>query len=188
MECKDSPQEFTVHSAPYGFANSEHVDKCDELSKALIYYYEWWKRTGKKIGKRNANVYLRRLMKYDGFCLPTTCGYQFVFESDQDELGLVPVQYFTLDGLGLAVRVKHGMGHHFLGAAFAHRTCLCLCELRKDSKKRYNDKRIYASNSHDNFQVFAWGRSGGSPQVAHAEGINVQDDAFHEAFLNWYHG
>jgi len=92
---------------------------------------------------------------FDGFCLPTTCGYQFLHKEGTEQLSMQ--QYFSFDGLGLAMPLVDGMTHHFLGAAFSHQTCLC-------TGFRENGT-VQLSNIRDSFLLFAWGRSGGSKQV-----------------------
>ena len=50
--------------------------------------------------------------------------------------------------------LSHGIAHHFLGAMFAHSTCLCM---------KFNDKTgsVTAGNISDNYSVLTWNRSGG---------------------------
>ena len=69
--------------------------------------------------------------------------------------------FFAMDGLGLALKIEHGMGHHFLGAMFSHQTCVCVC------MKKENDC-LSISNSDNNFLIVGWGTSGGSREVNEA--------------------
>ena len=65
---------------------------------------------------------MSKYLKLHGFGYPTTVGYQFLF----DEKTCSVLQYFAEDGLGIAVELYHGLGHHFLASAFTHRSTLRL--------------------------------------------------------------
>jgi hypothetical protein len=136
----------------FSFCNADHVDGQDRLSKPqvkewsdLADYYNW------------SHCY--KLLLQDHFCLPTTCGYQFVYDKDaKTELSVDA--FFAMNGLGLAMRIEHGIGHHFMGAMFAHNTCLPVC---------YNASgQVTVSNKDDNFQIIGWGTSGGFREVSEA--------------------
>lgn len=131
------------------FVNTCHVDTCDTIRdqqhQDLVHLLE------KSNDDHLTKEYKKKVLAFKGFCLPTTIGYQFVNNGEQS--GQVE-QYFSLEGLGLAVEIQHGIGHHFLGAAFAHRTCLCFL--------LDTERNIQLSNCYNNCLVFAWGRSGGA--------------------------
>ncbi len=143
----------------FGFVNGGHVDKCDELSKKQR--KEW-----KQLAKKNGWTYCVRMLEdQENFCLPTTCGYQFVYSDNVYKQDLTARAYFCLDGLGIAVKLEHGIAHHFFGAAFSHRTSLPVC-------CRKSDGLVTTRNSDDAFLIVAWGRSGGPKQVARADNNN----------------
>jgi hypothetical protein len=100
-------------------------------------------------------------LKHPYFCLPTTCGYQFVFESEESQANLTPLAFFGMEGLGMAVEIEHGTAHHFMGAMFSHQTCLPLC--------RESNGKLNASNSSSEFLILAWGTSGGRREAATAQ-------------------
>ena len=56
----------------------------------------------------------------------------------------------------MAMEIQNGIGHHFLGSSFAHRTCVC--------KRTTINGHVSVSNHNDDFLLFAWGRSGGSKE------------------------
>jgi hypothetical protein len=66
--------------------------------------------------------------------------------------------FFSMDGLGLAVLMEDGVGHHFLGASFSHRTSLCVC-------KRKTDGKLSSCNVNDDFLILGWGSTGGSREA-----------------------
>jgi len=61
-----------------GFGNGGHVDYCDILS---IEQVEEWK----KEAERKGWVRCVKLLENKDFCLPTNCGYQFVFKERERE-------------------------------------------------------------------------------------------------------
>jgi hypothetical protein len=65
---------------------------------------------------------------------------------------------FAMDGLGMAVRIEHGIGHHFMGAKFSHQTCLPVCRRRSDGK-------LSVTNHEDNFLLVGWGGTGGAKEA-----------------------
>jgi hypothetical protein len=54
--------------------------------------------------KINNDRYLQRLFQECGAGLPTTCGYQFLWNGEATDLS--PSQYFSCDGLGFAVEIQ----------------------------------------------------------------------------------
>jgi hypothetical protein len=138
-------------SPPFGFVNGLHCDSRDRLSHEQK--TEWLNLAKLKRWKHCVQL----LSDLDDFCLPTTCGYQFVFENSHVERDLRILPFFSLDGLGLAMTIEHGSLHHFLGSLFSHRTSLCVC-------KRKSDGKITTTNVDDCFLLVGWGFSGGSKE------------------------
>lgn len=135
-----------------GFHNDLHVDHCDKLTKDLQLQHQLECMTDPS---------LCRLFERFKIGLPTTCGYQFLFNLENPSINpanLCPMQYFSCDGLGLAVQIQHGRSHSFLGWVFSHRTTACILY---DS----TNLQLYLNNLHDIFMVYAWGRTGGSKEV-----------------------
>jgi hypothetical protein len=91
------------------------------------------------------------------FCLPTTCGYQFVYNKGaRTQLGVDA--FFAMNGLGMAMRIEHGIGHHFMGAMFTHNTCLPVC---------WNAAgQMTICNIDNNLRIIGWGTSGGFREVS----------------------
>jgi hypothetical protein len=142
-----------ISNPSFGFVNASHIDKMDRLSKDQV--DEW-----KALAKQKKWTYCSKVLDTPGFCLPTTCGYQFVFREKAVDMFAVKA-FFAMSGLGLAMRIEDGLVHHFMGAMFAHQTCLCVC-IRKC------DGWMSASNLDDQLQVVGWGTSGGGREVAEA--------------------
>ena len=130
------------------FANTSHVDKCDELT--IEQTEDLLKVNSESVEPNHVKAFIPKLIRFEGFCLPTTCAYQFLFKNEPN--GKIE-QYFSLEGLGLAMELQHGIGHHFLGSSFAHRTCVCT--------RTFNNGDVSISKHNDDFLLFAWGRSGG---------------------------
>jgi hypothetical protein len=154
-----------------GFANGTHCDSRDRLSDEQI--KEWQQKTQKEIEepasgkgkwkeqKDARNRYLLRLFRDPDFCLPTTCGYQFVFNGTCEE-ELDVCAFFKMDGLGTAMSINHGVMQHFMGAMFSHQTCLPLVRSKKDDK-------VSASNCDNNFLIVGWGSNGGAAEVSESK-------------------
>ena len=91
------------------------------------------------------------------FPFPTTCGYYHLHDTDD---GLPPgnrkiVQYFLLEGLGIAVPIDDARVNHFFGAAFSHGTSLAW----------YMDdenKLVLSNHKKKCGMILGWGWSGGS--------------------------
>jgi hypothetical protein len=133
----------------YSFADGAHVgDKPSAEQMA-----QWKELAGKKKMK-----YCSKRLKEDEFCLPTTCGYQFVFQRDAEKL-LDVRAFFAMDGLGLAMAIEDGVVQHFLGAMSSHQTCLTLC-------RRKTDGQLSASNSDDNFLIVGYSIGSTTTEVA----------------------
>jgi hypothetical protein len=143
-----------------GFHNDLHIDDCDKMTKELQLSH---------VTQGNQDPSLHHILKRFGLGLPTTCGYQFLFNYANSAVrpsSLIPMQYFCADGLGLALQIKNGMMHHFLGWTFSHRTTACIVQ---DSSTGL----IYLNNEQNLFMVYAWGRAGGSKEVKAYSDNNV---------------
>lgn len=125
------------------FCNQIHRDTCDELNEE-----EWASM------RKFADPTMRRLLDFDGRCLPTTCGYQVVFKDSKLKRSMEVHQWFVLSGLGLAMLIENGRGINFLGSAFTHVTTVCITHYK-------NEELIRWDNSAD-VLIFAWGETGGS--------------------------
>ena len=133
-------------ASPIAFMNTEHVDTCDELSEKVRGDLEIVPTT----------PYEERLGCFQGNSVPTTVAYQFVYAAGARDV--LYQQYFSLDGLKLAVPIKDGIVHSFLGGSFSHRTCIC-------TGKHQASKKVRVSNFDGSFVLFAWGRTGGARDV-----------------------
>jgi hypothetical protein len=134
-----------------GFMCSSHVDTVDRLSPIQV---TEWRQTADSRRWRHC----QKLLRHQDFCLPTTCGYQFVFDSEEAKRNLTPFAFFGMEGLGMAVQIEHGTAHHFMGAMFSHQTCLPVC--------RGPNGNFNANNNNNDFLIMAWGTSGGRREVA----------------------
>ena len=139
----------------FGFVNSAHVDSCDKLEKDQI---EDWQ----ELAKHNRWKLCERYLAMEDFCLPTNCGYQFVYNGEHTSQSVRMEAYFAMEGLGAAVQLQDGIFHHFMGAMFSHQTCMPLC-------KRVSDGYITGSNQDNIMQIVGWGSCGGSREVAEAK-------------------
>jgi hypothetical protein len=140
------------HTPMFGFVNGWHVDSCDGLDAK---HKEGWRALAEAKRWRHC---VRMIEKLENFCLPTTCGYQFLFRDEAVKASLRVYAFFSMDGLGLAVLMEDGVGHHFLGASFSHRTSLCVC-------KRKTDGKLSSCNVNDDFLILGWGSTGGSREA-----------------------
>jgi hypothetical protein len=144
------------------FANDPHVDKCDLLSEDL--QKEWMTEVTATLSNSDdpfANQVCKKLVELKnsfGLGLPTTCGYIYCHQNEQDVGRDSIQQYFAYDGLGISVPIVDASVHHFYGWAFVHRTSLCL---------RILENKVYSRNNkeHADFILAAWGRSGGSAEA-----------------------
>ena len=164
--------------AVLAFANDPHVDKGDLLSDEI--QGEWMVEVSDMLSKSDMLSVPEELSKSEeseyrpfvhkvctklvelkntfGLGLPTTCGYAYCYENEEDVGRDSVQQYFAYDGLGIAVPIVDGSVHHFYGWAFVHRTSLCL---------RIFEDRVYYCNTKEqnDFILAAWGRSGGSSEA-----------------------
>ena len=98
----------------------------------------------------------------DDFCLPTNCGYQFVYNGEETQQSVSVEAFFAMEGLGVAVQLQDGIFHHFMGAMSLHQTCLPLC-------KRVRDGHLTGSKQDNIMQIVGWGSCGGKREVAEAK-------------------
>jgi hypothetical protein len=136
---------------PIGVVITSHVDKGDKLAKDQM--QEWSEEAVKKNW-----TYCQRLLKNPLFCLPTTCCYQWCFNGATIHRELQVNAHFSMEGLGLAMRLQHCTSHHFLGGAFTHNTSIA-------SIRRYSDGFVSCTNSEDKVLIVAWGGFGGRKEV-----------------------
>ncbi|CAB9520938.1 expressed unknown protein [Seminavis robusta] len=136
---------YSPRQLVYGFANTGHIDTKDQLTDAQ-----------QKELHKNAVDSQVKLRQFPG--LPTTCAWQFVFRNTGASQHLKIHQHFTMHGLGVAMPIQHGLGHHFYGGVFEHNTSLCLVECTKDGL-------VSLSNHDDHFILFAWGNSKKIPRA-----------------------
>jgi hypothetical protein len=136
---------------PYGFNTTSHLDTLDELTGEQK--QEWSRKA-----LQNRWGYCQKLLEHQDFCLPTTCGYQFCFKTPHHSQTLAVKAYFSMEGLGMAMKLEHGIGHHFMGSTFVHHTCIALVENTRTGE-------LTAANYDDNFLLVAWGTNGGRNEV-----------------------
>ena len=150
----DPPHSRVWSKTPtFGFVNTSHVDHMDSLTKEQR--QEW-----KMASEQNGWTFCKTLLSSPDFCLPTTCGYQFCFSSEEVTQQLSIMAFFSMEGLGLAVQLEHGIFHHFMPAMFSHRTCLPVCKIGTSSSTM-----LSCCNSDNTFLIVGWGNSGGKKEV-----------------------
>ena len=133
----------------HGFGNTEHVDKgdlkksADALSIIAKYLHE------KDVEIRTKTEYAKTFIERLGFGVPTTCGYQFVNDEDDEENDdFECFQYFVMPGLGICVRVRENSTHGFYAFSFTHLTAIPLV---------ISKGRLYIHLPGSDFTVFVWG-------------------------------
>jgi hypothetical protein len=131
-----------------GFVNENHCDFMDKLSKLVK------KRWLQRAKKNNWTHCIELIEAEDGFCLPTTIGYQFCFSGSDD---IEVKAFFSMDGLGLAMEIVDGIGHQFMAATFSHHSCLPIFSTHTD--------HVSCSNDEDQFLLVAYGISGGNREA-----------------------
>jgi hypothetical protein len=138
-----------------GVVISSHVDKRDRLTKDQV---EAWKA---KCQEKNWS-YCKELLDHPMFCLPTTCAYQFVYndapDSPEFRSEFSVTAFFSMEGLGLAMPLQHGISHNFMGGAFAHHTSI-------PYRRCYHTKEISCSNADNRILIVGWGKTGGKKTV-----------------------
>lgn len=134
-----------------GFINTSHCDPNDKFTKVQ-------RAELLKEASGNGWTYCEKVLEKgnDHLCLPTTCGYQFCFKHPSHQQLTEVRAFFSMEGLGLAMQLEHGIGHHFMGAAFSHHTSIPLC-------KRGNF--VSVTNCNGDFLIVAWGFNGGHREV-----------------------
>ncbi|CAB9520874.1 expressed unknown protein [Seminavis robusta] len=138
-QCLETRKPHSPRQLVYGFCNTSHIDSKDQLTALQQ----------KELHMRAADFGLDP-QKYPG--LPTTCAWQFVFRHDNAADKLTIHQHFIMHGLGVAMPIRHGLGHHFYGGIFEHNTSLCLVQRKLDGF-------VSLTNDEDHFMLFAWGNS-----------------------------
>lgn len=137
---------------PVGVIISSHLDSPDNLSKDQK--SQWLAKSRSK-----GWTYCESILEHPMFCLPTTCAYQFCFNDVNASKELQVKAFFSMEGLGLARPIVHGISHHFMGAAFTHNTCIPIL-------RRSRDQLLNCSNSDNRVLIVGWGKHGGRKQVA----------------------
>jgi hypothetical protein len=126
-----------------GFANEQHIDKKEEVQdqkrKEILLSH----------GNKQTVQYNCRFFDFPNFCLPTTCGYQFLVRDGCENI--FPSQFFSMGGLGIAIIIENGLVHNFLGRVFSHQSCV---PLRHDA-----EGNVCLNNHRDDVCIFAWGNS-----------------------------
>jgi hypothetical protein len=141
------------HAPNFGFANTSHCDTNDSLPSAQL--QEWMNVA--KVKWQHCHTVLNRYPAQ--CCVPTTCGYQFCFRDKALEADMEVRAYFSMEGLGLAMKLEHGMGHHFMGSTFSHHTSLPLC-------RSLSHQQISSTNSDGNFLILGWGAGKGGRKAS----------------------
>ena len=139
----------TTGQSLYSFCNGLHTDTCDRVNdtmKSILYptITEEWQE---------------KLVSFEHFSFPTTCGYQHVWKKAEDAKKYIIHHYFVMPGLGLAVALEDSIAHHFMGGDFAHCTSVCVLQ---ENFEDTDDNMVGIRNQDDIFSVFAWGSSANS--------------------------
>jgi hypothetical protein len=139
-----------------GFANTSHSDHHDFYPPATQDRFKNFFQkylSSKTLQNKICAEYLQRWVdQYGGFCRPTTCGYLFSGALKGDQSKIEIIQYFVMEGLGLAVRFLGETVHHFYGHLFTHNTAVCVA-IGSDGKVSYRSDPAKS----ETFRVFAWG-------------------------------
>jgi hypothetical protein len=148
----DAASTCTFSDTPtVGFTCESHCDFMDTLSRLV---QKCWLQHAKD-NKWTHCVELMNTATED-FCLPTTIGYQFCFRCNEDSDDIQIKAFFSMEGLGLAMEIVDGIGHHFMASAFSHHSCLPL---------HSTSTHVSCSNEKDKFLLVAWGVSGGDREA-----------------------
>jgi hypothetical protein len=132
----------TTGQSLFAFWNGLHVDECDWINDKLK----------KLLFPSPTEDFQKRVLEFNDFSFPTTCGYQYVWRNEKLCSNFKVRQHFIMLGLGLGVLLDDSICHHFMGGSFSHCTGLCILEsVTKDL--------IYCNNADDLFHLFAWGNS-----------------------------
>ena len=136
------------------FTNTAHVDKCDILTIGQK------KKLKMDNGiSTNDNTYTSRLINMKEFCPPTSYCYMAVWK-DEYIRGTTIQQYFSMNGLGIAVSIKPGYVHLFMASTFSHQTCVCMAFKLDDT--------VVINNNNDNYSMVACGCVGGKNEYRQA--------------------
>lgn len=157
QNCEDFPTTWS-RTPTYAFACTSHVDDSDKPS--LEKKKEWYRKATNKNWKA-ASAFIDSPY----FGLPTTCGYQFVYKDELAKNQLDPCQHFVQEGFNIAMELRDGDAHTFLGNSHAHHTSLATCSRRSDGK-------INMFNRDDNFLIYAWGSTDNGSTVDGVDNAN----------------
>ena len=145
------------HTSAYSilsFTNTAHVDKCDILTVGQK------KKLKMDNGlSMNDNTYMTRLINLKEFCPPTSYCYIAVGKDEYIRDTIIQ-QYFSMNGLGIAVSIKPGYVHSFIASTFSHQTCVCMAFKSDDT--------VVINNNNDNYSMVACGRVGGKNEYRQA--------------------
>ena len=140
---KSNQKRSAVSMYAYGFCNTPHRDTCDLLRG----------KARKEIEKELTSEYGKRLTNLPDFGMPTTCGYQILWNPKScGEYSSMIEQFFCMDGLSLAIPIVDCRYIHFLGSMFVHNTSVAV---------RTDGRRLSIGDADPDVVVFAWGTSGG---------------------------
>ena len=137
----------------YSFINETHVDDGDKLNAeesnafcALVHQINEEASSYPK-AKKQLKYYQKMQNTFSSLPVPTTCGYKIICnnESDVSEEEEI-ISLFALVGLGISVRIRSNLYHHFYGSTFSHCTPATL---------KVKDGHVFLYG--DDFKVFAWG-------------------------------
>lgn len=140
----------------HGFCNVSHVDCLDSVGNLKD-----------DLSVRAKSEYGRRVVQWSGFCMPTTCVYQHVWNTP---FGVRPreanlEQMFLLDEIGIGFQLEDNFAISFLGDATSHFTSVAFV--------LWNNGEVSLGNSDNDLGVvFAWGRTGGRKECADSLGAN----------------
>lgn len=171
---KEVPNKDSTHTCTYSitpttsFGSASHCDSKDNL---------WQSDRNQWLDRATTNGW-KHCVKLlhadtDDFCLPTTIGYQFCFHDREIPTDFAISAFFSMEGLGLAMQIDDGVGHHFMGSVFSHHSCLTL---------HSKEGQVSCCNDEDAFLLVAFGTSGGGREakdkikVDHVHGKNLRKE------------
>ena len=107
----------------------------------------------------NDNTYMSRLINMKEFCPPMSYCYKAVGKDEYIRDTTIQ-QYFSMNGLGIAVLIKPGYVHLFMASTFSHQTCVCMAFKSDDT--------VVINNNNDNYSMVACGHVGGKNKYRQA--------------------
>ena len=142
-----------MRSKCYSFLNEAHLDSADKLSTEES---DAFKMLANQIRAEDPSYpkALNELKYYENMQqtfshmpIPTTCGYKIMkFQKEENCAEEEIISFFALVGLGISVRIRSNLYHHFYGSTFSHCTPATL---------KVKDGHVFLYG--DDFKVFAWG-------------------------------